>query len=528
MNEIQFGPMAKSVMEAYRLGEGDEDMKPRAWIFKSDRRKGRIRDKEPVIFYDIRGEREIELSQALTRPSFSHFAAQRVSVRLFTMIEYKPGLAEQVAFPPEEDIPDTISETVSRAGLKHVKIMESEKAVHLGYFFNGRHEKPFPGEERIIIESIRGISNYDERPEMSASEVADSLIRNLDRDDVPLFIVNFANVDVVGHIENKDAAIRAVETVDAQMGRVVDAAGEKGMAVIVTADHGTVESWLYPEGAIDTGHTRSPVPFILVDGDIGKNDLALRSDGELSDVPVTVLNLLGLETPSSMTGKDIRKDAPASTPNKRVILIIADGWGYNPDTYGNLIAEARTPVMDRLMKEYPNTVLKASGEAVGLPEGTVGNSESGHLHLGAGRRIYSDRLRIDKAVSSGEFLNNPAFLRAMEISRKKGLPLHLLGIVSFYSSHGSLDHLFALMRMAKNEGVREMYIHALLGRRGERPESGARYIAKVEEECKRLGLGRVATVMGRYFALDREFNWDRVEVAYRALVEGEGVQVQDE
>jgi 2,3-bisphosphoglycerate-independent phosphoglycerate mutase len=156
----------------------------------------------------------------------------------------------------------------------------------------------------------------------------------------------------------------------------------------------------------------------------------------------------------------------------------------------------------------------------------VGNSEAGHLHIGAGRTVYSDRLRIDRALADGSFFENEAFLWAMEEAKAKGKSLHLLGIVSFYSSHGSLDHLLALLRLARDQAVPEVYIHALLGRRGERPEAGARYVEQVERETGKLGLGKVATVIGRYWALDREHNWDRIEKTYRALVHGEGERVR--
>jgi len=157
-----------------------------------------------------------------------------------------------------------------------------------------------------------------------------------------------------------------------------------------------------------------------------------------------------------------------------------------------------------------------------MPSGTVGNSESGHLHLGCGRKIYADRYRIDKSLKDGLFDTNEAFLWAIDQAVREKKPLHLLGIVSFYSSHGSLDHLFGLMEAAKKRGVEKLYLHALLGRRGERPEAGARYISDVDKKCKELGLGEVATVIGRFWALDREENWDRIEKTYRALVNGEG------
>jgi 2,3-bisphosphoglycerate-independent phosphoglycerate mutase len=179
-----------------------------------------------------------------------------------------------------------------------------------------------------------------------------------------------------------------------------------------------------------------------------------------------------------------------------------------------------------MWKSYPSSELKASGEAVGMPPHTVGNSESGHLHLGTGRRILLDRVRIDRAIEDGTFFENEAFVWAMDEARKKRKPLHLMGIVSHYSSHGTIDHLFALLRMARDRGLQEVYVHSLIGRRGEKPESGAAYVEKVEETCRTLNTGRVVTVMGRYWALDREENWDRVEKAYRALVHGKGTQIR--
>jgi len=164
---------------------------------------------------------------------------------------------------------------------------------------------------------------------------------------------------------------------------------------------------------------------------------------------------------------------------------------------------------------------------VGMPKGTVGNSEAGHLHLGAGRRIPSDRLRIDEALEDGSFYENEAFLWAMRGAKRAGTRLHLLGIVSFYSSHGSLDHLLALMELARRERVEEVYIHSMLGRRGEHPESGARYIEQVEEATARLGVGRLVSVIGRFWSLDREENWDRIEKTYRWLVHGEGRPVRE-
>jgi 2,3-bisphosphoglycerate-independent phosphoglycerate mutase len=237
-----------------------------------------------------------------------------------------------------------------------------------------------------------------------------------------------------------------------------------------------------------------------------------------------VLQLLGVTQPEVMTGASLIVGQAEHTP-RRVLLLIADGWGQNDDLDGNLIAAADTPVMDRLLSEYPATCLAASGEAVGMPEGTVGNSEVGHLHIGAGRCIPSDRVRVNEAIEDGSFFENEAFLWAMRGAKRDGTRLHLLGIISFYSSHGSVEHLKALLRLAERERMSEVYVHGMLGRRGERPESGAVYVADIEREMAQLVLGRFVSIIGRFWSLDREENWDRIEKSYRWLVYGEGLHV---
>jgi 2,3-bisphosphoglycerate-independent phosphoglycerate mutase len=237
-----------------------------------------------------------------------------------------------------------------------------------------------------------------------------------------------------------------------------------------------------------------------------------------------VLDLLGLPQPAAMTGRSLLAPRPPAA-ERRVLLLILDGWGSGDGGPGDLIALANTPFMDDLRSSWPSTDLAAAGPAVGMPPGTVGNSEAGHLHIGAGRVIPADRVRINQALEDGSFFENEAFLWAMHGARSTGTRLHLLGIVSFYSSHGSVDHLLALMEMARRERVPEVYVHSMLGRRGERPESGAIYIEQVEREAQRLGVGQVATVIGRFWSLDREEHWDRIEKTYRMLVEGQGEPV---
>jgi 2,3-bisphosphoglycerate-independent phosphoglycerate mutase len=520
-------PLAEAVRAAYRAGEDDETMEPLVGVDATGQPIGRIRDGDYVIFYDIRGEREVELTEAFVADDFPHFPRQPMTTHWATMIEYHPDLNVRVAFPPLGAVPETLSETVSKAGLRQVKIGESEKSTHLTFFLNGKRNEPFPGEERQIIPSLPS-QGYLPPTEMRAQVVADAAIEALRDPTVDLLIVNWANVDVIGHSEDREAIKQAVSTVDTQLGRVIEAAKETGVTTLVTADHGTVEKWYYPDGSIDTGHTDSPAPFVLVAPHLP--GVGVRGGGSLIDVAPTVLELLGLEKPAAMTGASlVEGKTDQRGRSRRVALLILDGWGARDEAWGNLILEANTPVMDALQANYPATRIEAAGEAVGLPNTvpnrlgkTVGNSEVGHIHLGAGRVVPSDRLRIERALADGGFFQNPAFRWAMEGAKRDGAQLHLLGIISFYSSHGSVEHLKALLRMAQQVGAPRVYVHGMLGRRGEKPESGAIYVGDVEAECERLGLGQFVSIIGRFWALDREGHWDRIAKSYRMLVYGEG------
>jgi len=524
MNYKDSCKLSQVVRQAYKNGEEDETLLPLVLAGPDGRPLGRIKKGDSVIFYNIRGEREIELTESLTAKDFGKFRAERgLGLDFATMIRYSAALDVKVAFPPEDVVCDTLFEALSRGGLRVAKVTEAEKAVHVSYFLNGKRQEPFPGEQRVVVPTRKDVALFDEAPEMSIDGIRAAISEKIRDRDFDFVLANYPNVDVVGHIENEPAVIRAVEAVDRIAGLSVQEAIENGMTVVITADHGTVEKWLYPDGAVDTGHTTSPVPFIIIDP---AGDVPLRPEGELSDIAPTVLEMLGMEKPGCMTGRSLF-DKPPERRQRRILFLILDGWGYNTEVKGNLIAGANTPNMDRFLKERPHSILEAAGEAVGLPAGTVGNSEVGHLHIGSGRRVYSDRARIDQAIADGSFFKNEAFLGPMRRARDTNTALHLMGIVSFFSSHGSVNHLLALMDMAAREGVKEVYIHAMLGRRGEMPESGANYIQMVEKKAQELGMGRVVSVIGRYWSMDREENWDRIEKTYRMLLYGEGRPVKE-
>ena len=209
---------------------------------------------------------------------------------------------------------------------------------------------------------------------------------------------------------------------------------------------------------------------------------------------------------------------------KPTVLMILDGYGLNESEKGNAVAEAKTPVMDQLMKEYPFVKGNASGMAVGLPEGQMGNSEVGHLNMGAGRIVYQDLTKITKAIQDGDFFENKALLSACENVKANDSSLHLMGLVSDGGVHSHIEHIYGLLELAKRQGIEKVYVHCFLDGRDTPPASGKEYVEQLEAKMKELGVGEVATVMGRYYAMDRDNRWDRVEKAYRAPVYGEGEQ----
>ncbi|MGN1419813.1 MAG: 2,3-bisphosphoglycerate-independent phosphoglycerate mutase [Acutalibacteraceae bacterium] len=212
---------------------------------------------------------------------------------------------------------------------------------------------------------------------------------------------------------------------------------------------------------------------------------------------------------------------------KPVLLCIMDGFGKNPSDYGNAIAAANTPNLDKLMRENPMTYIGASGMDVGLPDGQMGNSEVGHTNIGAGRVVYQELTRITKSISDGDFFENEALVGAMENCKKNSSALHLMGLMSDGGVHSHNTHMYAIVELAKKMGVNDVYVHCFLDGRDVPPASGADYVAETVKKLDEIGVGKVATVMGRYYAMDRDNRWERVQKAYAAMVYGEGIKNAD-
>ncbi|WP_147545710.1 2,3-bisphosphoglycerate-independent phosphoglycerate mutase [Rubeoparvulum massiliense] len=213
--------------------------------------------------------------------------------------------------------------------------------------------------------------------------------------------------------------------------------------------------------------------------------------------------------------------------HRPVALIVMDGFGYREMKEGNAILHANTPNLDQYWNQYPHGLLGASGMSVGLPEGQMGNSEVGHLNLGAGRIVYQEFTRISKSIADGDFFRNEVLLKAIQHVKKHRSRLHLYGLLSDGGVHSHQEHLYALLQLCKQEGINEIYVHAFLDGRDVAPDSAKGYIKELEAKMVQLGVGQMATIHGRYYAMDRDHRWERVEKSYRALVDGEGVKAHD-
>lgn len=212
---------------------------------------------------------------------------------------------------------------------------------------------------------------------------------------------------------------------------------------------------------------------------------------------------------------------------KLTMLMILDGYGYNKETEGNAIYSANTPVMDKLMKECPHTLINASGMDVGLPDGQMGNSEVGHTNIGAGRIVYQELTRITKSIADGDFFENAAFSAAVENCKKYDSALHLYGLLSDGGVHSHISHLYGLLEMAKKNGLNKVYVHGFMDGRDVSPTSGADFVRRLNEKMREIGVGKIGVLSGRYYAMDRDNRWERVEKAYAALVYGEGEKNPD-
>ncbi|MBQ6595395.1 MAG: phosphoglycerate mutase (2,3-diphosphoglycerate-independent) [Clostridia bacterium] len=507
--------LAGAVEEAYRNGQTDYYLEPMVRVDGAGAPVGRIRNGDSVVFCCRRGEREIELTEAFTDPDFDRFSRPFMPDLEFVIMTMSHEKFKHlpIAFAPEK-VKMPLAQVISEAGLRQFHCAESEKYAHVTFFFNGGENRPFALEDDLKVPSPKGIP-FDQKPELSLPEVAERVEAAVDRG-YPFILTNFANGDVIGHTSSREAKLAAAHVVSEKAAEVAGYAMERGYVVAVTADHGNIEALYDAAGKPHVAHTANPVPFILIDPQ--RRPVALR-DGRLGDVAPTVLSLLGLEVPKEMTGTSLI--ASGEVRSDRVMLIILDGWGFGTADDGDAIHLADTPGWDALLRDWPNSRLRASGSDVGLQDGKAGNSEAGHSNLGAGRIVPQDDVRMDEAIRDGSFRTNPVFLKAIDDARRNGRALHLIAYLTKRSSHGCIDYPLMLTEMA--EGV-EVFLHIIFDGRSTPPGSAPQLLQELEEALERIGRGQVVDGVGRGIALDRDGNYEKVRRAYEAMVLGKGAE----
>ncbi|MBT8373927.1 MAG: phosphoglycerate mutase (2,3-diphosphoglycerate-independent) [Deltaproteobacteria bacterium] len=521
--------LAIEIERLYQQGLSDYDMEPLVMVDSNQVPVGRIQNGDTIIFCCKRGEREVQLTRSFVDPSFNEFKTSKlnnihfISFTLYHNMFLK--MPVEVAFPQAHVISDTIGDVISKNGLRQLRVAESEKFAHVTFFLNGNNNHIFPGEDHIQIPSIKGVS-FDQVPELSSKDVAGAVIGAIQKDMYNFIVVNFPNGDMIGHLENQEAKMKCAEAVDRQLGNVLSAADSAGYVTLITADHGILESSFHPDGTPNLSHTKNPVPFIMVDPDLKKQtEIQLINNRTLADVAPTALHIMKLPVPELMTGKNLILGEQNLNVGRKVLLVVLDGWGIGKSDKTNPIFSASTPVYDRLIAEYPFTRLEASGSAVGLMDWKAGNSEAGHQTIGAGRTVLQDDVRIESSIEDGSFFENTAFLTGFAKAKANKGALHLISLLSEKSSHGSIGYPIALLRLAKEQQVQSVYVHAIFDGRSTKVRSAIGFIEKIQNEMNKLGIGKFATGIGRGFALDRNGNYRKTQKAYNALVFGKGRKV---
>jgi 2,3-bisphosphoglycerate-independent phosphoglycerate mutase len=375
----------------------------------------------------------------------------------------------------------------------------------------------------VRIPSPRGVP-FDQIPELSLEQVANEVLSGIDQR-YDLIVTNFANGDVIGHTANNEAKVRCASQVDFRLNQVVEEAVTAEMVVLITADHGNLEVMTNPDGTQHVAHTTNPVPFILIDPH-ARTKVNLR-EGKLADIAPTILSAMHLDQPDAMDGVSL---APGHDwgGRRRVLLVILDGWGIGKEDDTNPIFLAQTPTWDELNQHYPSNRLHAAGDDVGLKEGKAGNSEAGHLNIGAGRVILQDDVRLDLAMKDGSFYTNEVFLQTLNEVKRRKTSLHLISLLSEKSSHGSIDYPLALLKIAKANDLKDVYLHIIFDGRSTEPGSAPILLEKLEALVDEIGIGQVVSGVGRGIALDRDGNYGKIKRAFDLLVSGIGRQVKAE
>ena len=498
--------LAELVRAAYEKGEIDYSLNPITLG------TGYVKGGDHVVFCCRRGEREIELTEMFTDPNFDKVdrkTLKDIDFLILTLYHEKFKDLPVVFGPSHVKMP--LAEVLSKAGKTQFHCSESEKFAHVTFFLNGGENQPFPGEVDVCVPSLKGVP-FDSKPELSLPEVTDIVVDALGKYD--FIVTNFANGDVIGHTANDQAKIEAAGHVSSALEEVITAAKEAGYVIAVTADHGNIEVLHTEKGKPHVAHTSNQVAFIMIDP-LSDSPITLK-DGSLKDIAPTVLNVMGIDQPAEMDGEVLCSGHDFGS-DRKMLLIICDGWGFGDKTENDAIFLGNTPYWDSLLEKEAWSSLNASGGYVGLGEGKPGNSEAGHSNIGAGRVVPQDDIRLDSAIADGSFMQNLVLLNTIEKAHKDGKALHLIGLLTKKSSHGSIYYPLAVAEMAKD--LPEVYLHVIFDGRSTEPGSAPALLEELDEMIEERGLNlQVVDGVGRGIALDRDGNYGKVKLAYDNMI----------
>ena len=538
---------------------------------------GKIEKGDIVIWINHRGDRSFAIMEALTNPDFNEhgnrFPVEDLDLTLIPFgrydDEYFTNMGIQEAFPYSVKIESTLGSVLAENRITQARVAESEKYPHVTYFLDGRRNVIYPGEDTVIIPS-EPVADKDKKPEMKFAETAQAVIEFVKgtngREKKKVIVVNFA-LDIQGHElkGDKERGIRAVLATDKAVGEVLKAVEEEGGAAVVTADHGNIEETAILDkdgkplkdkyGVIPSKQHvfDNPVPFIV--NGLGK--VKLKKGGTLANITPTILEILGLPKPPEMD-ESLLVDYEYKEISGPVVLIIRDGWGIskwdNPEANEwNAVKLANPSVDKELMKNNPWRLLKAHGDAVGLPEYQMGDSDNGHVTIGAGKAYDTLYKQIIEQIENDEFSQNTVLLDAFKKAKQEKRNIHIIGLTSSGGVHSGDPYLPALLEMAKRNNLDSAEIKINLwpildGRDVQTripDQSGQYYLGQIQNKIEELELNnaQIAGIMGRYYAMDRDAIkrdqkgkyeessplWqERFKPAYRLWVYGEGVPVRKE
>ena len=498
--------LAELVRKAYEKGEIDYSLNPITLG------TGYIKEGDNVVFCCRRGEREIELTEMFTDPDFDKVERKFLNGLNFSILTlYHEKFKDlPVVFGPSH-VKMSLAEVLSKAGKTQFHCSESEKFAHVTFFLNGGENQPFPGETDFCVPSLKGVP-FDTKPELSLPQVAEKVEDALGKYD--FIVTNFANGDVIGHTSNDKAKIEAAGHVSRALEQVITAAKKAGYVIAVTADHGNIEVLHTDKGKPHVAHTSNLVAYIMIDPE--SNEPIALHDGSLKDIAPTVLKVMGIDQPAEMDGKVLFENHDFGK-DRKMLLIICDGWGLGDKTDNDAIFLGDTPYWDSLLEKESWSSLHASGEYVGLGSGKPGNSEAGHSNIGAGRVVPQDDIRLDSAIADGSFMKNPILLKTINNAKEKGCALHLIGLLTKKSSHGSIYYPLAVAEMAKE--LPEVYLHVIFDGRSTEPGSAPELLAELDDTIESRGLNlQVVDGVGRGIALDRDGNYAKVKAAYDNMI----------